>query len=103
MEMINQFPLLLYLSLAECGISDSYGRRIGDLCRHKRVKELNISGNELEEMSCILLSNGLSMSIEQDLLTKEFRFSSGKYQFDFIEFKLELDTKFCLTCSLSWI
>lgn len=68
MEIVNQSSSLLYLSLAECGIGDSYGRRIGDLCRHKRMKELNISGNELEEMSCILLANGLSMTKAGDML-----------------------------------
>ena len=62
MEIVNQLPSLLHLSLAECGIGDLYGRKIGDLCRHKRMKELNISGNELEEISCIFLANGLSMT-----------------------------------------
>jgi Ran GTPase-activating protein (RanGAP) involved in mRNA processing and transport len=40
-DTINHFPSLLYLSLANCGIRDSYGRRIGDLCRYKRLVKMN--------------------------------------------------------------
>ena len=47
--------------MVDCGIQDSYGRRIGDLCRHKRLMEINLSGNEFEEMGCILIGNALSM------------------------------------------
>ncbi len=65
--------------MANCGIRDSYGRCIGDLCRHKRLMELNLSGNEFEETGCILIGNILSKNKK-----KEFRFfliiflSSGK-------------------------
>jgi hypothetical protein len=55
---------LLYLSLADCGIRDSYGRCIGDICRHKKLMEINLSGNEFEEMSCIFIGNALSMLID---------------------------------------
>ena len=51
---------MLYLSLANCGILDSYGIRIGDLCRHRKLTELNLSGNELEENACIFIGNALS-------------------------------------------
>ena len=60
MEIIIRLPSLLYVSFVECGIRDSSARRIGDLCRHKRMKELNLSGNELEETACIFIGNRLS-------------------------------------------
>jgi hypothetical protein len=47
--------------LANCGIQDSYGIRIGGLCRHKKIIEINLSGNELEENACIFIGNALSM------------------------------------------
>ena len=62
-DTLNRLPSLLCLSLADCGIRDSYGRRIGDICRHKRLKEVNLSGNEFEEMACIFIGSALSMQI----------------------------------------
>ncbi len=51
---------MLSLSLANCGIQDSYGRAIGDLCRHKRLMEINLSQNEFEDMACIFIGSALS-------------------------------------------
>lgn len=62
-ETLENLPSLLYLSLADCGLRDSYGRVIGDLCRHPRIQETNLSGNEFEEMSCIFIGNALSKII----------------------------------------
>ncbi|CAF2968112.1 unnamed protein product [Rotaria sp. Silwood2] len=59
-DTFSYFPLLHYLSLANCGIQDSYGRSIGDLCRHKRLIEINLSGNEFEDMACILIGGALT-------------------------------------------
>ena len=59
MDTLPLLPSLRSLSLADCGIEDSYGRRIGDLCRHEKIVELNLSGNAFEEMACIFLANGL--------------------------------------------
>ncbi len=47
--------------MANCSIQDSYGIRIGDLCRHDNLTELNLSGNEFEEHACIFIGNALSM------------------------------------------
>ena len=60
-DTIDHLPALLCLALADCGIQDSYGRRIGDICRHKKLTEINFSGNEFEEMACIFIGNALSI------------------------------------------
>jgi Ran GTPase-activating protein (RanGAP) involved in mRNA processing and transport len=60
---LDHLSSLLYLSLADCGIQDSYGRCIGDVCRHDRLTEINLSGNEFEEMACIFIGSALSMKI----------------------------------------
>ncbi|CAF1070731.1 unnamed protein product [Adineta ricciae] len=65
-DRINNLSLLNCLSLAECGIRDSYGRCIGDLCRHPTLTEINLTGNEFEEMACIFIGNALT---ENDALT----------------------------------
>jgi hypothetical protein len=70
--VLNYLPLLLYLSLANCSIQDSYGIRIGDLCRHENLIELNLSGNEFEENACIFIGNALSMI---ELNSSEYSFS----------------------------
>ncbi|CAF0913728.1 unnamed protein product [Rotaria sp. Silwood1] len=59
-DTLNYLPSLLYLSLAKCGIEDSYGTRIGDLCRPKKLLELNLSGNEFEENACIFIGHALT-------------------------------------------
>jgi len=46
--------------LANCSLLDSFGVRIGDLGRHKKLIELNLSGNEFEENACIFIGNALS-------------------------------------------
>jgi len=46
--------------LANCFLQDSYGIQIGDLCRHKKLIELNLSGNKFEENGCIFIGNALS-------------------------------------------
>ncbi len=48
--------------MANCSIQDSYGIRIGDLCRHDNIIELNLSGNEFEENACIFIGNALSIN-----------------------------------------
>ncbi|CAF4943855.1 unnamed protein product, partial [Rotaria sp. Silwood1] len=62
-DTINYCTSLNYLSLANCGIQDSYGRSIGNLCRHKRLIEINLSGNEFEDMACILIGGALTENI----------------------------------------
>ncbi|CAF0831718.1 unnamed protein product [Rotaria sordida] len=62
-NIINRFSSLHYLSLANCGIQDSYGRSIGDLCRHRRLIEIDLSGNEFEDMACILIGGALTENI----------------------------------------
>ncbi|CAM2728666.1 unnamed protein product, partial [Rotaria socialis] len=59
-DTINHLPLLIYLSLSNCGIRDSYGRPIGEICRHKRLMDINLTGNEFEEMACIFIGNALT-------------------------------------------
>ncbi|CAF3484493.1 unnamed protein product [Rotaria sp. Silwood1] len=59
-DTLNYLPSLRYLSLANCGIEDSYGTRIGDLCRPKKLLELNLSGNEFEENACIFIGHALT-------------------------------------------
>ncbi|CAF5179026.1 unnamed protein product, partial [Rotaria magnacalcarata] len=59
-DTINHLPLLIYLSLSNCGIRDSYGRPIGEICRHKRLMDINLNGNEFEEMACIFIGNALT-------------------------------------------
>ncbi|CAF3723506.1 unnamed protein product [Adineta steineri] len=59
-DRINQLTSLTFLSVADCGIRDSYGQCIGDLCRHKTLTEINLSGNEFEEMACIFIGNALT-------------------------------------------
>ncbi len=46
--------------MANCFLQDSYGIQIGDLCRHKKLIELNLSGNKFEENGCIFIGNALS-------------------------------------------
>ncbi|CAF3486987.1 unnamed protein product [Adineta steineri] len=60
MSIFDQLSSLQYLSLANCDIQDSYGLKIGDLCRHKRLLELNLTGNKLEENACIFIGNALT-------------------------------------------
>jgi len=62
-DTVNRLSSLLCLSLADCGIQDSYGRCIGDLGRHKKLMELNLSGNQFEEMACVYIGNALSIII----------------------------------------
>ncbi|CAF1628261.1 unnamed protein product [Rotaria magnacalcarata] len=59
-DTVNCLSSLLYLSLTNCGLKDSYGIRIGDLCRPKRLLEINLSVNEFEENSCIFIGNVLT-------------------------------------------
>ena len=85
-------PSLLSLSLADCGIQDSYGRRIGDLCRHEKIAEMNLSGNAFEEMACIFLANGLGSYDDRCLHVRSNHScirSSREYQFDPLELELE--------------
>ncbi|UJR16067.1 hypothetical protein I4U23_002980 [Adineta vaga] len=65
-DRIKNLSSLICLSLADCGIRDSYGRSIGDLCRHRSLIEINLSGNEFEEMACIFIANA---STNNDTLT----------------------------------
>lgn len=53
--------------MADCGLKDSYDQRIGDLCRHKKLMEINLSGNEIEEMTCVYIGNTLSIKIIVDI------------------------------------
>ncbi|CAF4023848.1 unnamed protein product [Rotaria magnacalcarata] len=59
-DTVNCLSSLLYLSLTNCGLKDSYGIRIGDLCRPKRLLEIDLSVNEFEENSCIFIGNVLT-------------------------------------------
>lgn len=58
---MNALPSLLYLSLANCGMKDSYGIRIGDLFRPRRLLEINLTGNEFAEQACVFIGNALSL------------------------------------------
>ena len=60
---LNELTSLRYLSLANCEIQDSYGYKIGDICRHPSLVEVNLAGNKFEENACIFIGNALSKEI----------------------------------------
>ncbi|CAF3582011.1 unnamed protein product [Rotaria socialis] len=73
-DTVNSLPSLLYLSLTNCGLKDSYGIRIGDLCRPKRLIEINLSANEFEENSCIFIGNVLTENSSLSYLNLSWNF-----------------------------